>query len=280
MAGVFKAYDIRGVYGKTIDEELAFKIGRAFGQIIGKGTIVIGRDTRLSAPSISKAVAEGIMEAGLDVIDTGLCSTPMNYFAVGFYGYDGAVMITASHNPPEYIGAKFCRAGAVPMSYETGINEIERIVTSGDFADARKKGAISIRDINEDYQKFIQQFVTEIKPFKVVIDPGHGMGALAVSLATEGLPLSIDKLYFNLDGNFPDHEPDPLKEENLKDLVKKVKETGADLGVAFDGDADRIRFVDEKGDPVPTDIVTALVAVDTLKRDGKKEAIVNDLRSS
>lgn len=280
MAGIFKAYDIRGIYGDTIDEETAFKIGRAFGQIIEKGTIVIGRDTRLSAPSISKAVAEGITEAGLDVVDTGLCSTPMNYFAVGFYGYDGAVMITASHNPPEYIGAKFCRADAVPMSYETGINEIERIVTSGDFADARKKGAISTRDINEDYQKFIQQFVTEIKSLKVVIDPGHGMGSLAVSLATEGLPLSIDKLYFNLDGNFPDHEPDPLKEENIKDLMKKVKENGADLGVAFDGDADRIRFVDEKGDPVPTDIVTALVAVDTLKRDGKQEAIVYDLRSS
>ncbi|GAG47589.1 unnamed protein product, partial [marine sediment metagenome] len=238
-----------------------------------------GRDARLSAPAISKAVAEGIAEAGLDVVDIGRCTTPMNYFAVGYYGYEGAVMITASHNPPQYIGAKFCRANAVPMSYETGINEIEIIVSSGDFKAAGKKGTISSRDITDNYKNFIRQFITKIEPLKLVIDTGHGMAAIAIPLVTEGLPLSITKLYFNLDGNFPDHEPNPLKEENLRDLIKKVDEEHADLGVAFDGDADRIRFIDEKGGIVPTDIVTAIIAVDTLRKAGKEEAIVYDLRS-
>ena len=280
MAGIFKAYDVRGIYGDTVDEEIAFKIGRAFGQIIGEGTVAIGRDMRLSAPAISKAVAEGIAEAGLDVVDIGLCTTPMNYFAVGHYGYNGAVMITASHNPPQYIGAKFCRANAVPVSYETGINEIEEIVTSGSFSSASKKGSIMTKDIRPDYHTFIQQFITEIEPLKLVIDTGHGMAAVAVPLVTEGLPLTITKLFFNLDGNFPDHEPDPLKEKNLRDVVNTIKKEGADLGVAFDGDADRIRFVDEKGGIVATDIITALIAVDILKKSGKNDAIVYDLRSS
>lgn len=280
MAGVFKAYDIRGTYPEPLDEELAYKIGAAAVRVVGASTVVVGRDMRASGEVLGEALIRGITDAGANVIDIGMSSTPMLYFAVGHWKADGGVMVTASHNPSEYNGFKFCKADAVPMAYDTGLAEIEKLVASSTTTEAPgQKGNVETRDVGPEYRAHLLKFADDIKPLTVVIDAGNGvMGAFLPALFDK-LSCEVIQLYFEPDGTFPNHEANPLKAENMADLIARVKETGADLGIAFDGDGDRSMYCDEKGEIVPCDFVTALLATEMLSREAGA-TIVYDLRSS
>ena len=279
MAGIFKAYDIRGVYGTEITEEIVGDIARAFVTFLGCRRIAVGRDCRLSSGPLFEAFARGATEQGADVIDLGLCSTPISYYANSKLGCDASVMITASHNPKQYNGLKLCREKAIPISGATGIADIERIVAERSFAPAAAvPGRIEKADVGADYAAFVRSFAAMPRPVRIACDFANGMGTWEAK-AFEGTPLSFTSLYAEPDGDFPNHEANPLKTETLSDLQAEVRKGGYDFGVAFDGDADRAGFVDENGDIVPMDMITALVAEDMLKRN-PGAAIFYDLRSS
>jgi phosphomannomutase len=266
---IFKSYDIRGLYPTELSDELAYDLGRAFVAELGVGSIVAGRDMRPSGEALFAAFARGANESGADVTDVGLVSTDALYFAVGKYGFEGGVMITASHNPAQYNGLKMTRDRAQAISLETGLSAMRERIASGTFPPpAAKAGRISHRDVLEDFAQHCLSFVdpAKIKPFKIAIDAGNGMGGLTVPYVFKHLPCEVTPLYFELDGTFPNHPASPIEPENMVDLQKAVLEHGCDLGVAFDGDADRMFIVDEKGRLVGGDIVTALVAINTLKR--------------
>ena len=283
--GIFKAYDIRGIYvaratrPDELDEELARKIGRATAQFLRAERMVISRDMRLSSPSLLEAATHGITEAGCDAVDIGLSSTPANYFAIAACGFDGGLQVTASHNPKEYNGFKVSGHEARPISEETGLPEIEKIVIEGKFKPPAKKGSVDKKDIRQDYKSHVLRFAEETTPLKIVIDAANGMGGLEIPLIFDQLPCEIIPLYFELDGTFPNHEANPLKYENLQDLQAKVREVGADFGVALDGDCDRCAYVDERGEIISSDLITALIAREVLaKEPGAK--IIYDVRSS
>ena len=277
--GIFKAYDIRGIVPEEFNPDLAYKISNAAAQFLEAENIVVGRDMRMSSPAIGDAAKRGIRDAGVDVIDIGLCSTPASYFANGDGGYGGSIMITASHNPAKYNGFKLCREQAIPLSYETGIEEIEILFKQGSVKKALAPGKEISRDVTDDYLRHVLDFVQFIKPLKVVIDAGNGMGGKYLPLLFKQLPCKLIPLYFELDGTFPHHEANPLKEENLQDLKQAVRKNQADLGIALDGDADRAAFVDEKAQTIPNDLVTALIAQEALDRS-PGATVVYDLRSS
>ena len=279
MAGIFKAYDIRGVYGAELTEDVVRDIARAFVTFLGCRKIAVGRDCRVSSGSLFDAFAAGATELGADVVDLGLCSTPISYFANAKLGCDASVMITASHNPKQYNGLKLCRANAVPISGATGIADIERIVAEKSFAPAAAKpGTVTKADVGADYAAFVRSFAALGRPVRIACDFANGMGTWEAK-AFEGTPISFTSLYGEPDGDFPNHEANPLKTETLADLQAEVRKGGYDFGVAFDGDADRAGFVDEKGDIIPMDMITALVAEDML-RQNPGAAIFYDLRSS
>lgn len=277
--GIFKAYDIRGIYPGELDEKLMKKIGNATAQYLDAAKLVVSRDMRLSGESLKNAFVDGATDAGVDCVDAGLLSTPGNYFAVAHYGFPGGVAITASHNPKEYNGAKVSREKAIPVGLETGLADIERIVKSGAYRRARAKGAVSTLSVIDDLTEHVLKVAGDIRPLKVVIDAGNGMAGLTLPPILAKLPIETTRLFFELDGSFPNHEANPLKPENVKDLEKAVRDTGADLGVAFDGDADRCAFVDEKGEAVPCDLMTAVIAKDIIKRE-PGAIILYDCRSS
>jgi phosphomannomutase len=279
MAGIFKAYDIRGTVPDQLNQDLAYKIGAAAAQVLEAKTVVVGRDMRPSGTDLAGALIRGLTDCGVKVVDIGMCSTPMLYFAVGHWKSDGGVMVTASHNPAEYNGFKFCKADAVPMAYDTGLDRIEKLVAGEASTTPGEKGSVEERDVGADYRAHLSKFADGIAPLTVVIDAGNGvMGAFLPALF-EKLPCEIIKLYFEPDGTFPNHEANPLKEENMADLIAKVKETQADLGIAFDGDGDRSMYCDENGTIVPCDLLTALLATEMLERE-PGATIVYDLRSS
>ncbi|MFC1652032.1 phosphomannomutase/phosphoglucomutase [Patescibacteria group bacterium] len=278
MVGVFRAYDIRGVYPEEINETLAEKIGQAFVQFLGCKEVVVGRDARTSSESLFKALTKGITEAGANVIDIGLSSTPMFYYASR--DKESGIMITASHNPAEYNGFKLVRENCAPISGDTGIEEIEKIVGTSRDSSSNEKGKIIKQNILEDYLNYFDKFISkDMKPFKVVVDGGNGMGGLAYPKLFKKLPAKLIPLYLEMDGTFPNHDADPLKMENVEDLQKKVIEKKADLGVALDGDCDRLILIDEKGNYISADLITALIAQYLLK-DHPGENILYDLRSS
>jgi phosphomannomutase len=277
MGGIFKAYDIRGIYGKDLTDELAYKIGRAFVTFTGCTKVVIARDIRPHSEPLFASLAKGIMEQGANVIDIGYGSTPMSYFANGTLGADGSIMITASHNPAEWNGFKLCRAQAVPISGSTGIMEIEQIVLKEAFAPkAAKPGTLSTADVNAAYAKHVAQFAHLARPVHLAIDFANGMGIWEVR-TLKGL-ITWDGLFEDPDGRFPNHEANPLHHATLKDLQAKVRSGTYAFGVAYDGDADRAGFIDEKGEIIPMDLITALIAQDVLAT--RKGAIYYDLRSS
>jgi len=291
MAGIFKAYDIRGIVGKDLTEEIAFKIGRAFASFLNCRKVVVGQDMRPHSKPLFEALVRGLTMQGADVISLGLCSTPMSYFANGRLGGDASIMITASHNPAEWNGFKLCRAQAVPLSSETGISDIEKIVLNAQFnPPAKKPGAINQYDILPEYTAHIHERANLSRPIKIAVDFANAMGAVEAK-ALKGL-VDIDPLYAELNGSFPNHEANPLKTETLAALQQKIrggegsaepsealaKEGKYDFGVAFDGDADRAGFVDEKGEVIPMDLITALIAQSILKQE--KGKILYDLRSS
>ncbi len=266
---IFKSYDIRGISPGQLDDDLAYAIGRAFVDELRVKSVVVGRDMRPSGVGLFEAFARGANEQGADVIDIGLVSTDALYFAVGKYEYAGGVMITASHNPATYNGMKLTRDRAQAISFDTGLRAIrDRIATGTYQPPAARTGTITTRDVLDAFAEHCLTFVDRatIKPFKIAIDAGNGMGGLTVPYVFKHLPCHVTPLFFELDGTFPNHPASPIEPENMVDLQKAVRENGCDIGVAFDGDADRMFIVDEKGDLVGGDIVTALVAINTLKR--------------
>ena len=279
MAGVFKAYDIRGIYGTELTEELAYDIGRAFVTFLGCHKVAVGRDIRPHSQSLFEALARGINELGADVVDLGLCSTPISYYANSALGCDAGIMITASHNPGEYNGFKLSRANAVPISGATGIADIEKIILSGAFAPtAEKMGKIEQIDMTAAYAEEFRKVADIKRPIRIVADFANAMGIWEAK-TFEGLHIEIVPLFETPDGSFPNHEANPLKTDTLDDLRAAVKKGGFDFGVAFDGDADRAGFVDERGEIIPMDIMTALIAQDILATN-PGAVIFYDLRSS
>jgi phosphomannomutase len=277
MAGIFKAYDIRGVYGDTLTEDTAFEIGRAFATFLGCRKVVVAKDMRPHSLPLFDSLARGLTMQGADVIDVGLASTPMCYFACGSLGADASIMITASHNPGEWNGFKLTRADAVPISGATGIQEIEQIVESKSFAEpADIPGQVTSHAVGEEYKQHVQALASIKRPLKIAADMANSMGSIEAR-ALEGL-FEIDPLFDELDGTFPNHEANPLKTETLEALQAKVRAGDYDFGIAFDGDADRVGFVDEKGDVVPMDIAGALIAKEMLAHE--KGTILYDLRCS
>ncbi len=265
---IFKAYDVRGVYPGELNEEIAYRIGRAFVAFLGVDRVAVGRDMRLSGPAIAGALSQGIAAQGAEVVDLGLTSTDELYFAVGKFGYPAGAMVTASHNPAEYNGLKLCRAEAIPLSEETGITQIRDMVMNDAIPEAQGRGRVSTRDVLDDYIAHALGFIDvgALRPLRVVADAGNGMAGMILPRVFERLPCELVPLYFELDGSFPNHPANPIEPENIVDLQDKVRQTGADLGVAFDGDADRMFIVDERGAFVGGDMVTAMVAQRLLSR--------------
>ncbi len=285
LSGIVKAYDVRGVVPDQWDEPLAELFGAAFVEVTGADAIVVGHDMRPSSPGLSGAFARGAARRGADVTLIGLCSTDQLYFASGSLGLPGA-MFTASHNPAQYNGIKLCRAGAAPVGRDTGLAEIralaEKWLEAGAPEAAAAPGTLTERDTLADYAAHLKTLVdlTSIRPLKVVVDAGNGMGGHTVPSVFRGLPLDLVPMYFELDGTFPNHEANPLDPANLVDLQQRVREEGADLGLAFDGDADRCFVVDEKGDPVSPSAITALVAARELARNGGTGTVIHNLITS
>jgi phosphomannomutase len=277
---VFKAYDVRGIYPTELDEEGAYAIGRAFVEEFEPSTIAVGRDMRVSAPSMAEALIEGAADSGADVLDLGLVGTEMVYFAVGELGLDGGVAVTASHNPKEYTGMKIVRAGALPVGGDSGLLQIRDRAQKG-LGEPQRRGEIREHDIWPAYVDRVLSFVDvdAIKPLTVVIDAANGMAGAMLPPVLERLPIEAITYFFEPDGTFPNHEPNPLLPENREFIVAKVLDHQAELGVAFDGDADRCFFVDDKGEFVPGDFVTALLAESVLEKSpGAK--IIYDVRAS
>lgn len=285
LSQLVKAYDVRGVVPDQWDETLAELFGAAFVQVTGASAIVTGHDMRPTSPALSRAFARGAAALGVDVTEIGLCSTDQLYYASGALNLPGA-MFTASHNPARYNGIKMCRAGAAPVGQDTGLVEIRELVErwseTGGPEPAPSPGTITQRDTLEDYAAHLLSLVdlAAIRPLKVVVDAGNGMGGHTVPTVFAGLPLDTVPMYFELDGTFPNHEANPLDPANIVDLQKRVRAEGADLGIAFDGDADRCFVVDEHGDPVSPSAVTALVAARELARHGGKGTIIHNLITS
>lgn len=259
---IFGSYDIRGVYGQDLTEEIAYLVGRAAAQYLRVPEIAVGRDMRLSSPQIAAALMRGITDQGVNAIELGLTTTDELYFAVGKFNFAAGVMVTASHNPGKYNGMKFCRAEARPVSKETGLAEIRDLAIAGNFITPVRKGEVVKRDVLNDYVEHALSFIdiSKIKPLKVVIDAGNGMAGMVMPKVFERLPCTLVPLYFELDGSFPHHPASPIEPENMEDLQKKVREVGADLGAAFDGDADRMFPVDEAGNIVDGSMVTIIAA--------------------
>lgn len=277
MGSIFKAYDIRGIYGENLDETLAGKIGRAFATFLKCRKVVIGHDMRPHSIPLFKALADGLMAQGVEVIDIGLCSTPISYYANGKLGADASIMLTASHNPGEWNGFKLCREKAIPISGATGIRDIERIVLAESFAPACGGGKVTRVNMTDDYIDHIRSFADIRRPLRIAVDFANAMG-IVENRVLDGL-VSIDPLFDTLDGSFPNHEANPLLEETWTALQHKVQNGNYDFAIAYDGDADRAGFMDEKGEIIPMDIITALIAGMVLKRD-KGATIFYDLRSS
>ncbi|WP_327176105.1 phosphomannomutase/phosphoglucomutase [Streptomyces sp. NBC_01335] len=285
LSQLVKAYDVRGVVPDQWDEPLAELFGAAFVQVTDADAIVIGHDMRPSSPGLAGAFARGAQARGADVTLIGLCSTDQLYYASGAFGLPGA-MFTASHNPAQYNGIKMCRAGAAPVGQDTGLAEIRALVEQwsehGAPAPAAVRGTLTERDTLTDYAAHLLGLVdlTAIRPLKVVVDAGNGMGGHTVPTVLAGLPLDVVPIYFELDGTFPNHEANPLDPANIVDLQARVLAESADLGLAFDGDADRCFVVDERGAGVSPSAITALVAERELARNGGKGTVIHNLITS
>lgn len=286
MAGIFKAYDVRGLYPTQLNEQIARDIGLAFRYLLDDedrahgNTVVVSRDMRVHSEPLCEALIDGLLAGGLDVMDIGLATTPMNYFAVGHLQAAGGIQVTASHNPADYNGLKFSHSEARPVSGDHGIPLLEARVQAQELPPAAHRGNRSHGDVLASYGEHVLSFLDPPagRRLKVVADAANGMGSLYRPLL-EQMDLDLDTLYFELDGSFPNHEANPLKLENLSDLSTRVREVGADLGVCFDGDADRAAFIDENGTPVGSDLSTALIAGELLKR-APGQPVLFDLRSS
>ncbi len=274
---IFKAYDIRGTYPDQLNHDSAYKIGKGFVSYLNCKNVAVGRDMRLSSPGLFESLVKGITESGADVIDIGLCSTDALYFTVGKFAYEAGIMITASHNPKDYNGFKMCRQTAVPLSGQEGLEQIKEIILRGKFISSADKGKLLPRDVIPEYVRHVLSFVDteKIKPFKIVMDAGNGMAGHMIPEVFRDLKCQIVPMFFELDGSFPNHPASPIEPDNIAPLRKRVVKEKADLGVAFDGDADRMFVVDENGKVLGGDIVTALVAKSLLKKEKGASILYN-----
>jgi phosphomannomutase len=287
---IFKAYDVRGIHPDQIDEELAYRLGRGFARVLSDLQdlpvedlrVALGRDMRLSAPAMAAAYARGVSDEGADVLDIGMVGTEVVYWTVGSRELDGGLMCTASHNPKGYTGAKLVKRGAIALSGDSGIGELREIVTSGEPGPASSTpGEIATEDVAEEFRAAALGYIDagSIRPLKVVLDGGNGMAGPMVGPLLDSFPIEQVATYWEPDGEFPDHEPNPLLEENRRFIIDKVRETGADLGIAWDGDADRCFFIDDTGEFVAGDFLTALL-VESILRKEPGATILYDVRAS
>ena len=281
-ASIFKAYDVRGIYPTQINADVARQIGAAFVDYLGAHRIAVGHDVRLSSPEIAGGFISGARSQGCDVLDIGVVGTDMLYYAVARYDLEGGAIVTASHNPREWNGAKMVRRGALALSGDAGIGEIRKAVTKGRFARPQPEtGSISSQSILDEYAQHCLSFIdrAKIPHLKVVLDAGNGIGSLGAKAILGQLPLEQVQLYFEPDGSFPNHPPDPLQEANRREIAERVVSEGADLGIAWDGDADRCFFIDDTGQFVPGDFITALLG-EAFVRKEPGASIVYDVRAS
>jgi phosphomannomutase len=279
--GVFKAYDVRGVVPDELDADGAYRIARAYVDEFEPSRIAVGHDMRLTSEELSEAAIRGALDAGCDVDDIGLAGTEMMYFAVGEHGYEGGFTITASHNPARYNGLKMVRRGALPVGGDSGLDRVRERALQGDFRTPAKKGERRSREILGEFADRCLSLVdpSAISPLNVVIDAANGMGGYMITPILERLPIVVERCHFEPDGSFPHYEPNPLLPESRQFIVDRVRETGADLGIAFDGDGDRCFFIDDTGDFVPGDFITALIAELMLQRE-PGATIIYDVRAS
>jgi phosphomannomutase len=291
--GIFKAYDVRGIYPDQLDEPLAYRIGRAFARVLagfkdpsGNGDasglrIVVGHDMRLHSPALAREFCSGLSDEGCQVLFIGQVGTEMVYYAIGSRGFDGGASVTASHNPKAWAGFKLLREGALALSGDEGIQDVRQIVENEDFSEAKGGGRITEADVYEEFQHFALDFIEaeRIRPMEVVLDGGNGMAGPMIGPIIDSFPIAEDRLYFEPNGEFPDHEPNPLLEENRKLIMDTVLDRQAELGIAWDGDADRCFFIDDGGQFVPGDFLTALLAEAVLSKE-PGASIVYDVRAS
>ena len=279
---VFKAYDVRGLYPSEVTEDLFHKLGRAFVAYLGPGRYAVTRDMRLSSPSLTAAFIAGAREQGGDIVDVGLAGTDMMYFAVAADGLDGGAQVTASHNPGEYNGCKMVRKEAFPLSGESGIKEMKEMILGGTIPPpAATPGRLETGDVMDRYVAHVMSFIdaSAIRPFNVVLDAGSGVAGLVAPRLFDALPCKTTRLCFEVDGTFPNHEANPLIEENRRDITERVIAEGADIGIAWDGDADRCFFIDGSGEFIAGDFITALLAEAFLMRH-PGTTVIYDVRAS
>ncbi|TAL53307.1 MAG: phosphomannomutase/phosphoglucomutase, partial [Nanoarchaeota archaeon] len=277
MSSIFKAYDIRGLYPSEINSDLMYKIGSAFSNRFKVKNVIVGYDMRTSSEPLFNALTAALMDHGIDVHNIGLTTTPMMYFATAKFGFDAGIMVTASHNPPKFNGLKLVGKGGVPIAGTTGIYDIEKM-SKKSFRTAKKMGHFhDFKGAKESYiaKELSAVKVSEIKPFKIVVDSGNGMSSIIVKDLFGKTPLQVTYICDVLDGSFPNHEANPVKDENIRDLVREVKKQKADVGIALDGDADRISLVDEKGERVQSDILGASLLPEVLKKHKKSLILAN-----
>ena len=276
--GAFHAYDIRGIYNVDFDKEVAYKVGYFLPELLSADKVLVGRDARVSSPEIHEYLLKGITDAGVDVYDAGLCTTPMVYFGTAFYGFKASVQITASHNPAEYNGMKVSRENALPVGYDTGLGQIKEWIESGrECVPAQKKGEVHQIDVRKDYLPFLLKYKGDWSGLKIAMDVSNGMASLFVRDIFGDQPTYI---YEDMDGRFPNHEPNPLVQANVEDLKKLVAQTKADIGIIFDGDADRVMFVDENSRFISPDLMIAVLGHYFLEERGEKGYVHQDIRSS
>ena len=271
----FKAYDIRGVYGRDFTASDVRKIGFFLPKLLNADTVLVGRDARASSPEVFDALCDGITAAGAHVVSIGLATTPTVYFATATQGFDAAVQITASHNPPEYNGLKVCNTGALPVDYSTGLADLERMCETQEIVPAKKRGTVSKLDVRGDYLGFLRQYLPDLSKLKIGVDCSNGMAALLIKDLLGKKPKYI---FDEIDGTFPNHPPNPLDEKNCADLKKLVLDKKLDIGLIFDGDGDRVMFIDERGRCVQPDLITAVLAEYFLA--GEKGRVLHDIRTS
>jgi phosphomannomutase len=279
--GAFHAYDIRGIYNKDFDKNTVYKTGYFLPELLSSDKILIGRDARESSPEIRDYLIKGITDSGADVYDMGLSTTPMVYFATAKYGFKASAQITASHNPKEYNGIKISRENALPVGFDTGLGTIKRWIDENKATPvSEKKGKLHSFDIRGEYTDFLSGYKKNYENLNIAVDLSNGMAALLIKdILGEGSD-SLHYMFDELDGTFPNHEANPLVPENVKDLIREVKEKRCDVGVIFDGDADRVMFVDENGRFIPPDLMIALLGHYFLEERGEKGIVLQDIRSS
>lgn len=276
--GAFHAYDIRGIYNVDFDKETAYKVGYFIPQLLDADKVLVGRDCRVSSDEIHEYLVKGITDAGADVYDIGLSSTPMVYFGTANYGFKASVQITASHNPAKYNGMKVSRENALPVGLDSGLGQIKEWIDSGrEIVPASKKGNVHEKDIMDDYLNFLMKYKADLSGMKIAFDLSNGMACL---LAKRIFGEEHAYIFDTIDGTFPNHEPNPLIHDNVIPLENLVKETGADVGVIYDGDADRVMFVDDKGRFVAPDLIIALLGLYFNGERGEKGTVIQDIRSS